>query len=113
MINISLRGYLVGHIWQPGLGECFKPLSYDITREDHRFTEPGTLRDHILAATNDGDFQSCSLAAAELVATRTERKEGRTVTVERRWPLECFKSIADCLHPDRDWCPQYPEDFED
>jgi hypothetical protein len=104
--TLELRGYLVGHIWMPNV-ECWKDLSYNITRED---SQQGTLRDHVLRATNDGDFRSCVIAGGELVATRREQREGRTVTIERRWPLDCFKSIRDMLHDDPDWMPPYDED---
>lgn len=107
-MTMKLRGYLVGNIWMPN-AECFKPLDYSITREAIRM-EDATLRDHVLAATNDGDFQSCVIAAGELVATRREHRDGRTVTVERRWSLDCFKSILDCLHSDPDWLPPFYDD---
>jgi hypothetical protein len=109
-LEFSIRGFIVGTIWMPSV-ECYKPLNYDLTREDARFTEPGTLRDHVLRATNDGDFQSCSIAHGELIARRTIRKDGRVVTVTRTWPLAKFPSIADCLHPEGDdWCPQGDDD---
>lgn len=105
--NISLRGYVVGSIWWPVGAECFKPLNYSITREDQRFTEPGTLRDHVLRATNDGDFQSTTLAQAELVI---ERRNGARRVI-RSFPLSRFPSVADCLHPDgEDWFPDFGED---
>jgi hypothetical protein len=106
--NISLRGFIVGPIWWPAGAECYKPLSYSITDERVRWSEPGTLRDHVLAATNDGDFQSATLAQAELVV---ERRAGNRRVI-RSFPLSHFPSVADCLHPDGDdWCPQ--DDFED
>ena len=106
--DISLRGFVVGPIWWPAGAECYKPLAYSITREDGRFSEPGTLRDHVLRATNDGDFQHCTLACAKLVV---ERRNGNRRVV-RSFPLSHFPSVADCLHPDGDdWCPQ--GDMED
>jgi len=47
-VQFTISGYLVGDIWMPAT-ECYKDLHYDLTREDARFTEPGTLRDHVLA----------------------------------------------------------------
>lgn len=109
-LQISIRGYIVGQIWMPTT-ECYKRLDYDLTREDARFTAPGTLRDHVLRATNDGDFQSATLAHAELVVTRRKREGTRTVTVTRAWPLSRFPSVADCIHPEGDdWCPQGDDD---
>lgn len=106
--DIILRGFIVGPIWWPAGVECYKPLNYSITREDGRFSEPGTLRDHVLRATQDGDFQSATLACAEIVVTC--QRERRRVT--RSFPLSHFPSIADCLHPEGDdWCPQ--NDCED
>ena len=116
--TIELRGYLVGAIWWPVGAECWKDLAYDITREDARFSEPGTLRDHVLAATNDGDFQGCTIAQGELIATsRTIAWDDsgrvlRETTRRHHWPLDRFKSVADCLHDDPDWLPSYPEDDE-
>lgn len=102
--DISLRGYVVGPIWWPAGAECYKPIRYSITNEDARFTEPGTLRDHVLRATNDGDFQSATLACAAIVI---ERRQGNRRVI-RSFPLARFPSVADCLHPDGDdWCPQY------
>lgn len=117
-LQISIRGYVVGPIWWPSGAECFKPLSYNLTRENARFTEPGSLRDHVLAATNDGDFQSCTIACGELVVKRTsyttdaQQRITRKRCVTRIFPLSRFPSIADCLHPDGDdWCP--PADYDE
>jgi hypothetical protein len=111
--QITITGYLVGDIWMPAI-ECWKRLDYDLTREEARFTEPGTLRDHILAATNDSDFQSCSIAHGELTVTRTtvslDNHTRRTKRVTRSWPLEHFPSIRDCLHNDPDWWPTFDDE---
>jgi hypothetical protein len=109
--NISIRGFVVGPVWWPAGVECFKPLDYDLTREDARFLEPGTLRDHILAATNDGDFQHCTIAQGELIIETTRRDKASAIVKRiRSWPLDRFPSIADCLHPGPDWWPEYGED---
>lgn len=101
--NISLRGFIVGPIWWPAGAECYKPLDYNLTDMDARFSAPGTLRDHVLRATNDGDFQHATLAQAELVV---ERRQGNRRVI-RSFSLAHFPSVADCLHPDGDdWCPQ-------
>jgi len=105
--NISLRGFVVGPIWWPVGEECYKPLDYSITDQNARWSEPGTLRDHVLRATNDGDFQSCTLAQAELVV---ERRTGNRRVI-RSFRLSRFPSVADCLHPDGDdWCPSFDAD---
>lgn len=109
--NISIRGFIVGPIWWPAGAECYKRLSYDLTREDRRFLEPGTLRDHVLSATNDGDFQHATIALGELVIETRKRGAGRETVKRRTWPLSRFPSIADCLHPDGDdWCPSGEDD---
>lgn len=104
--EISIHGFLVGPIWWPAGAECFKTLHYDANTQEVRWGEPGTLRDHVLAAAMDGDFQGCAIAQGELVIRR--RKGGRTVT--RSWPLSRFPSVADCLHSDPDWLPDYGEE---
>ena len=102
LVNISIRGFLVGTIWMPA-AECYKPLDYSLTDQQCRTVGKMTLRDHVVRATNDGDFQSCTLALGELVVTT---RNGRRTTT-RTFPLARFPSIADCLHPDGDdWCPQ-------
>jgi hypothetical protein len=97
--NIRIKGYLVGNIWMPDI-ECYKRLSYNLTRENERLSEPGTLRDHVLRATRDGDFQSCSIADGVLLVTRTKQNKTGTVSRTRAFPLRMFPSIADCLNED-------------
>jgi hypothetical protein len=95
----SLVGDLVGRIWMPAV-ECTKALNYNLTREDGRFIEHGTLRDHVLRATNDGDFQSCEIHGA-LKTVLTIRKGGRIYTRVRWTDLDRCKSVADmvCAEP--------------
>jgi hypothetical protein len=107
LTDVRITGFVVGPIWWPVGVECYKPLNYSITREDARFSAPGTLRDHVLAATNDGDFQHCTIAQGRLVVTRLIGS--RRVT--RGWPLDYFPSVRDCLHPDGDdWFPPSAEE---
>ena len=104
MTNITfqhtLLGYLVGDIWMPQT-ECWKDLAYDLTSEDARFTEPGTLRDHVLRATNDGDFQSCEIADGVLKTVATIRKGERLYRRVRYTDLNACKSVADMVR--REW----------
>jgi hypothetical protein len=90
----SLVGDLVGPIWQ-GV-ECTKALNYNLTREDGRFVQHGTLRDHVLNATNDGDFVHCNVAGA-LKTVLTIRKGGRVYTRVRWTDLDRCKSVADMV----------------
>lgn len=108
--NMRLQGFIVGPIWWPVGAECFKPLDYSLTDQEARWSEPGTLREHVLSATRDGDFQHATLAHAVLVV---ERRLGSRRVI-RSFPLSHFPSVADCLHPEGDdWCPQYGDDETD
>lgn len=104
--QVTVRGYVVGPIWWPAGVEYFKEFTYDLTRESQR-KEGADFRSHIVDIVCDGDFQSASIACGEIEISY-RRKNGDRVT--RTIPLECFPSIADCLHSDPDWCPQYGED---
>lgn len=97
----EIRGYLVGPIWMPAT-ECYKPLRYQLTNEDARFNEPLTLREHVLRATNDGNFQYCQIADGELVTTAYITKETRNYRRSVSRPLSAFPSIADCVKTDWD-----------
>lgn len=109
--QISIHGFLVGPIWWPVGAECWKHLSYDLTDHDSRFVARGTLRDHVLTAINDGDFQHCVIARGEIVIQTTCRNNaGETIRRSRSWPLDRFPSIRDCLHADPDWFPESSED---
>ena len=100
--SIEITGYLVGPIWWPAGLECYKHFTYDLTCEDQRLCgrdgkhEPGTLRDHILRITQDGDFQSCEIADAALCITVYKTNRHRS----RLFDLELFPSIADCVKTD-------------
>lgn len=107
--SITIRGFIVGPIWWPMGAECYKPLRYSITSEEKRWSEPGTLREHVLAALRDGDFQSATIAHGEIVVEMIRERR----RVLRSFPLSHFPSVADCLHPDGDdWCPQHDDDME-
>ena len=56
-----------------------------------------TLRDMVLKATNDGDFQSCEIADATVTFERTVYGETRTRTVKRHVDIRQFPSVADCV----------------
>ena len=100
-IQVSIRGFLVGHIWMPAT-ECYKDLNYDATREQARTIGKMTLRDHVLRATNDGDFQSCRIAHGCLVLKTTKQCGATRVTRSRVFPLDRFPSIYDCLNTEWD-----------
>lgn len=94
--SVIIRGTLVGGIWWPAGAECWKPLRYDATAGQRRTVGKMTLRDHVLSATNDGDFQSCRLADATLEITTRHGSRTRS----RIFPLDMFPSVVDCILPD-------------
>jgi hypothetical protein len=104
-VEFTVTGYVVGPIWWPVGEECYKHFSYNLTCEDERFTEPATLREHVLSITNDGDFQYSEIADGFLTATI--RKPGRARS--RNFPLDMFPSIKDCIKDD--WCGPSGEDY--
>lgn len=96
--QFSVQGYVVGTIWMPAQ-ECYKPVSYSFTRNGDKRNNHATLRDALLAVTNDGDFQSCKMADGVLIARRVT--EGATrITREKVFPLSAFPSIADMVRDD-------------
>src|SRR5256885_14762759 len=114
--RVHVSGYLVGSLWWPSGAEAWKDFSVDLTAMEKRFGEPTDLRTLMLHAVmaEDGDFQGgASIAQGELIAERTSYGDGRRTTVERRWPLSSFPSVADLCHPDPDWWPMFPEDLEE
>lgn len=95
-----ISGYLVGNIWMPNV-EAWKTLDYRLSEEDSRFTSPGTLRDHVLRATNDGDFRGCDIADGVLITVATIHKpDGRVYRRERLTPLERCSTVADMVRSD-------------
>lgn len=111
--SITIEGFLVGNIWMPA-AECFKHLTFDVDSHRSRCVSSDgsryTLRDAMLEATRDGDFQSCVVAAGTLRIEVTTITEGRRVSRSRSWPLDRFPSIRDMLHADPEWFPAYDEE---
>lgn len=93
-----LAGYVVGPIWSGA--EAWKLLAYNITDEDRRFGQPGSLRDHVLAATNDGDFVSCKLADCELITLATINRGGRAYRRSHVVSLGDCPSVSDMVLAD-------------
>lgn len=115
--RIYVSGYLVGSLWWPMGAEAWKDFSANLSDLEARFGEPTDLRTLLLHAVmaEEGDFcGSASIAQGELIAERTTRTDdGRRTTVERRWPLARFPSVADLCHPDADWWPMSYDDLEE
>lgn len=100
-----LRADLVGHIWMPNVFAA-KPVEYRFRRPENpespfrKRDEHDTLRDALLAVTNDGDFRSCALANAT-IEVQDNRRGGR----KSRWmPLTGLldKANADLYSSDEE-----------
>jgi hypothetical protein len=111
-----VHGYAVGQLWYGGEG--YKIFAVNLTDFRRRIItgdySRATLRDALEFAVseNDGDFcGGMRIAQGELIAIRNEFRDGRRITIERRWPLSNFESLADYLHADPDWWPA--EDWEE
>jgi hypothetical protein len=101
--RIVLSGRIVGSIWMPA-AECEKDFRLElerIPRDSGTRTYPGIaprsmeitcLRDALLHITNDGDFQSASIAEAWLEVT--VYKGNKRIT--RMWELRGNDGNADC-----------------
>lgn len=105
-----IRGYLVGSAWMPA-AECYKPLNYSFVRDALDKASPwqdarDDLRDALLHVTNDGDFQSASVADGFLTI---RRELGRGLTHTRSFPLDRFPSVRDLIRSD--WDGPSGEDF--
>lgn len=86
--GITISGTKAGGIWWPSGALCSKDFDYRV-REDE------SLRDAILSITNDGDFQSCNIVDATVIATLYKNNRRITRYFDIRSPL--FPSIADCI----------------
>jgi hypothetical protein len=105
----ELQGYLTGTIWQGC--EAYKPLNLKFVRHEEERPSPWipaheTLRDAAIAATNDGDFQTCKIVDGFL-RCKARSKPGYIVH-ERTYELRHFPSVADIV--ELDWCgPEWEE----
>jgi hypothetical protein len=76
---------------------------FNVSEDDFRYSDGSrpTLRDMVLKATNDGDFQSADVSFGWLtVEAIVRRKDGQgQVSRKRHFDLRSplFASIADCL----------------
>lgn len=100
----DIVGYLTGYIWMPAV-ECFKEFSYNINAQEKRWSEKGTLRNHVDVVVNDGDFQSCKIGNAELRTTMTIVRNGKRYITYKYRDLQSFPSIVDYI--EKDWYPPY------
>jgi hypothetical protein len=95
--DVSLHGVLVGKIWMPAC-ECTKDVTLAESDFRHSDNSRPTLRDFALKATNDGDFQSCSLTSDSVFEFKRIRETGtRRITQRRFFQVSQFPSVADCI----------------
>lgn len=106
--QITIHGFIVGRAWSGY--EAYSPLSYNLTREQKRNVARRSLRDHVLSATNSGDFQSCLIANGQMSITMTKTRNNRVYEFTKWFALEDFPSITDCVLTG-DWsAPDYDYD---
>lgn len=100
-IKAEIRGWIQGKIWMPPV-TCTK--HFHISEVDFRYADgkKPTLRDMVLKATNDGDFQSAELSEGELILTmvlpRADKKG--SITKTKTFNLRWFPSVSDCVCPE-------------
>ena len=108
--TITLYGEIAGNIWMPAV-ECTKEFRLELNRipcNSATRTYPGIaprsmeitcLRDALLHITNDGDFQSCSIAWGVLEISHYFGNDGtRTAEIRNRvWELRGKGQDADCF----------------
>ena len=103
--KITIDGYLVGPIWWPIGAECWKDLAFDATNHESRCVNGDgspaklTLREMVLAASQDGDFRGCDIAHGFVTI---ERSGPLNTSRKRSFPLTMFPSVADCIKADWD-----------
>lgn len=114
--SITLTGTIVGRIWMPGI-ICRKEFRLTFTPDDRLFTTRWTgLRDALLEATRDGDFQACGLEEAALIIKRPP-----VVSVpsgswgQQVWHCKVPRcKLTDDLWAEESWIEEYEEyDFSD
>ena len=104
-LTAKITGQIQGRIWMPA---CVCTKTFTVSEDDFRYSDGSrpTLRDMVLRATNDGDFQSANVSWGHLtVETIVTRKDGRgTLTRKRHFDLRSplFPSIADSIVPEDD-----------
>ena len=86
--HATIHGQIQGTTWMPAY-TCTK--DFTVSEDDFRYSDGSrpTLRDMVLRATNDGDFQSANVSWGHLtVETIVTRKDGRgTLTRKRHFDL--------------------------
>ncbi len=113
--SVEVSGAICGEIWQPGVGMCGTPHSFDVSRRLARFADASdaTMRDVILHELMErgGNFQDARFSADTVVCvTRTRReKSGAVSTHSRAVLLSAWPDCSDLVYADAyasDFCPE-------
>lgn len=94
--EVSITGTIAGQIWMPA-ATCGKHFTID--ESDFRYSDGSrpTLREMVLRATNDGDFQSCEIIDATVTFKRSTQTLTGTIVRTRHMDIRQFPSVADCV----------------
>ncbi len=97
----TISGQIQGPIWMPA---CTCTKDFTVSEDDLRYSDGSrpSLRDMVLKATCDGDFQSAEVSFGHLtIEMLIPRTDGKGYTSRKRhFDLRQFQSIADCLVPE-------------
>ena len=103
LYHAHIEGQIQGPIWMPSV-VCTK--SFNVSEDDFRYSDGSrpALRDMVLRAINDGDFQSADISFGNLIIEAINpRKDGRgQIARTRSFDLRMFGSVADCIVDEND-----------
>lgn len=112
--SASIYGEIQGDIWMPST-TCVK--HFDISEDAFLYSDGSrpTLRDMVLKATNDGDFQSANISWGflRIEMTRQHVSGHGKFTRTREFDLRKFPSIADCIVDEDDIVEISIDDYEE
>lgn len=76
---------------------CAKEFS--LAESDFHYSDGSrpTIREMVLRATNDGDFQSCNILDATVTFKRSRVTATGTVVRTRHMDIRQFPSVSDCV----------------
>ena len=99
--EVTVHGTIAGKIWMPAAtcGKRFSLTDKPGPWGDFHYAdgEKASLRDMILKATNDGDFQSCHVIDATVTVKRITQTLTGQITRTRHMDIRQFPSVADCV----------------
>ncbi len=99
--TVTVTGTIAGQIWMPAVtcGKTFKLTSQPGPWGDFHYSDGSrpTLREMILRATGDGDFQSCQVIDATVRFERVTQTLTGSKTRTRNMDIRQFPGVADCV----------------